>query len=546
MADIEWINDKETNEISGELSDLKYELIEQSAKYEKSDIYIYWKSIWISTDFIINYINKLKDIYGTNEIKAEWIINNDVKEMIFWDFNTDSREIISWGINESEITNDVALILLYMKNLTNNNFVEICRYFWDIVGIVEEQRKPYVINKNFGDDINSSVSTFLHIIKKYWDKSLIYLNFFFCKKEIYNIDHWEKTIGWIPEIIFRWMATNFFEIFINEPEASNLLDFINKYPQKLDNLWWKEVKSIELNKEEWFNFCFRWILEMVKSRDDIDFPRLWQNPTDDEKKQWKDEWEKIIHEYEVLIRNYISMDYDIDNNGEKHEKEKDITFWKIFYASPIGDEVVDMYNVPKESLQRYTKNKITDYSFKVNKYDRHQNLVESGISNEDVKKLWQQMLIDIENYARKNPNEDILVYIEQHGDRDWSSGNWRTKDDWIKLSNISPRIKIFSCRCYFWTAYENKNIYNHLSSVSWFSNESATNWRINSVINQALDKWVWFNELEILSRLNYNLSITSLTETMEYTNRNTWEDEIGKIGLAQNNEKQNGSFDNHA
>jgi hypothetical protein len=40
----------------------------------------------------------------------------------------------------------------------------------------------------------------------------------------------------------------------------------------------------------------------------------------------KKNWEKIIREYELMIRNYISKDYYIDGNGNKQEKQKETTF----------------------------------------------------------------------------------------------------------------------------------------------------------------------------------------------------------------------------
>jgi hypothetical protein len=60
-----------------------------------------------------------------------------------------------------------------------------------------------------------------------------------------------------------------------------------------------------------------------------------------------------------------------------------------------------------------------------------------------------KMISDIENYVREHPTEKILVCINQHGSPDGSSGNSRTKEDWIRLANISPNVKIRSIRCYF-------------------------------------------------------------------------------------------------
>jgi len=49
---------------------------------------------------------------------------------------------------------------------------------------------------------------------------------------------------------------------------------------------------------------------MIKSRDDIILPILSENPSEIEEQEWKLSWEKIIKEYENILRNYISMDKD--------------------------------------------------------------------------------------------------------------------------------------------------------------------------------------------------------------------------------------------
>jgi hypothetical protein len=99
-------------------------------------------------------------------------------------------------------------------------------------------------------------------------------------------------------------------------------------------------------------------------------------------------------------------------------------------------------------------------------------------------------------------------------------------------------------RCYFGTAFDNDNIYNQKSSVSWFSNLSTGNMTVNEAINNSLNKDLWFHEMEIYTRLNYPVSVSPLTESMEYTNWNTWETETWKIWLAQNNEWQGDNSDN--
>ena len=540
MCNIEWIDNMEDDfcEITDELWNLKDGLLEEKSKYEHFDIYIYWESIWIPDDFIIKFIKELQRIYNINEIKANWLINEDVKKLIFWDKDIDIS------------TNKDALVLLYFKELSGNDFMDIYGYYDLIWYIIEGQRDSSIINRNFGN-ISSAMATFVNVIRKYWNKAITYLKFFFPKEWNYNNDFdysWWYT-DWVPNIYIRWMTINFFENFWNEPEISNLLNFLYEYPQTLNNLWWKEINLIDLNIKNWFNFCYKWILEMVKSRSDINFPHLWDNPTDSEKIRRKNEWEKIINEYELILKEYISKDYNVDKNGNRYEKPKEATFWKIFFSTAIGDAVLEENKISKEKLQIYSKQVIADYSFKENKYSQDENgdfiITEQWMTEDWRKNLWQQMLNDIENYSKEHPDEDILVYVQHHWNPDWSSGNWWTKEDWIRLANISPKIKILSCRCYFWTAYNNKDIYNQLSSVSWFSNESVTNTNLNTVINRALEKWVWFHELEILSRLNYNLSTSSLTESMEYTNWDTWKTEIWKVGIAQINGWQSDNLDNN-
>jgi hypothetical protein len=149
------------------------------------------------------------------------------------------------------------------------------------------------------------------------------------------------------------------------------------------------------------------------------------------------------------------------------------------------------------------------------------------------------MIKDIEEYVLSHPNEKILVCVEDHWNPDWSSWNGWSKEDWIKLANISPNIKIWSIRCLFWTAYENKDIYNNKSAVSWFSNKSITAAEVSRVINYALEKGVWFNEMELMTRMYYNYSVTPLTENMTYQNWETWEQEIRNIWLASTDRRAN-------
>ena len=49
----------------------------------------------------------------------------------------------------------------------------------------------------------------------------------------------------------------------------------------------------------------------------------------EEKKQWENDWNHIIREYENMLRDYIAKDFE--NNSENK------TFSKIFFTSPIND-----------------------------------------------------------------------------------------------------------------------------------------------------------------------------------------------------------------
>lgn len=326
------------------------------------------------------------------------------------------------------------------------------------------------------------------------------------------------------------MLTQYFENFVQEPEALNLFSFLIENPQKLENLWWKKIKSIDLSLNSWINFAFRWVLEMIKSRPDIDFPHLNENASESEKTGWKHQWEKVIKEYETMLRNYIAKD-------KSAEKEK--TFDKVFFSLSTwtlwlsGDKDSD-YLPPKRWVQQFSWNEVLDYSDS-DKY--------GGWEWEKEMK----MISDIEKYAKEHPDEKILVCVEHHGGIDWSSSNWWTKEDWLKLANISPNIKIWSVRCYFWAAYSNKDIYNYQSSVSGFSNSTVTWISVIEPISEAWNENLWFHEMEIYTRLIYPVSVAPLTESMEYTDWKTWEQKVLKIGLADNgNQKADDSGVNYA
>jgi len=412
------------------------------------------------------------------------------------------------------------------------DYNNLINFLFEIIWWAFSER-TWGINPNINidhKDLESYITDYYRLIKKYWTKN-IFDYFKYCKPNASSYTRkWSIIMGktiyeWGTD--FReWMSATiqFFEIFWDEPEAWNLFNYLKNNPQKLENLWWKELKTIDLNTENSINFCFRWILEMVKSRPDINPPHLKEQPTEEEKKQWENDWNHIIREYKNMLRDYIAKDFE--NNSENK------TFSKIFFTSPINDWVLEEYNVSKDKIQNFSENQVIDYSYKVDKKDSENIILEKWETEEEIKEKQKKMIKDIEEYVLSHPNEKILVCVEQHWNPDWSSWNEWSKEDWIKLANISPNIKIWSIRCLFWTAYENKDIYNNKSAVSWFSNKSITAAEVSRVINYALEKGVWFNEMELMTRMYYNYSVTPLTENMTYQNWETWEQEIRNIWLA--------------
>lgn len=526
MHNIEWTDRNDDFwKIGEELQNLKEQI------NENPDIEAIAKTYWIPYEVTNEYINILKDFYAPNKIPNGPMDKKLATQL--W-FN-------SW---ELELSNDDGVFFYYIKKLCPNKFKDVA--LLTITMILNEwiRTTPWRLNIKYW---KSSIATksetsnvqwlkdIMAYIEIHWDSTYDILkfcspfNWSYMKDAISNY----KPNGWwdweLEDTESISMITQFFENFIYEPESINLLSFLKKYPQTLDNLWWKEIKSINLSLNSWINFAFRGIIEMVKSRPDIDFPHLKDNATDNDKNIWKWEREKIIKEYENILRNYIAKDFiDWNNTGNKKQ------FDRIFFTMPIWDDVVDDGILPSDWSQQFSWNEIYSYSF---------NLIKD--SPEKKNQINTKMISDIEKYVKEHPNEKILICVEQHGNPDGSSWNWWTKEDWLNLANLSENIKIWSIRCYFWTAFENKDIYNQKASISWFSNLSTASSRTSEAINMALNKWLWFHEMEIYTRLNYLVSVSPLTESMGYIDWNTWEKKIWKIWLAQNHDWQSEDLDNN-
>ena len=514
-------NERLLTKLQGCTTDILEQNLEGSLKEDfELNIMLKASEFWISQEITNEYIKLIKENF------PDWIDN---KKMIWEKIGME----VFWNPYFWEFfqIKDSFLIFSLMKEYPED-YNNLINFLFEIIWWAFSER-TWGINPNINTDhkdLESYITDYYRLIKKYWTKN-IFDYFKYCKPNASSYTRkWSIIMG---KTIYEWgtdfresMSTTiqFFEIFWDEPEAWNLFNYLKNNPQKLENLWWKELKTIDLNTENSINFCFRWILEMVKSRPDINPPHLKEQPTEEEKKQWENDWNHIIREYENMLRDYIAKDFE--NNSENK------TFSKIFFTSPINDWVLEDYNVSKDKIQNFSENQVIDYSYKVDKKDSENIILEKWETEEEIKEKQKKMIKDIEEYVLSHPNEKILVCVEQHWNPDWSSWNGWSKEDWIKLANISPNIKIWSIRCLFWTAYENKDIYNNKSAVSWFSNKSITAAEVSRVINYALEKGVWFNEMELMTRMYYNYSVTPLTENMTYQNWETGEKEIRNIWLA--------------
>ena len=528
------------------------------------------------------------------------------------------------------------IIVFFIKRYCPNKYEDISNLLLNdhkILGL--DLFYPDAITWNYDNNLLKDTMKF---IENYWDLSYQVLQYCspfkwsYLYNSIYNMnfEDWkiDGSYSWFAmatqifkireiRVSYSWfaMATQFFENFLNESESINLFLYLMKNPQKLKNLWWKEIKEIDLSINSWINFAFRWIIEMVKSRPDLTFPHLKTNWESSDEKLWSQQRKNIIDEYEKILRAYIMEDYQDWKSNTWKESQKS-TFDKIFFTTDYWDNGLSW--VPKDWVNNYTWNSILDYSNNrkntnqnkanreivdnekyslwINQWDLnvkwtwieeeynslnyseklffkvglkkiekewYEYTVESwNITRKKIMKtyievpkaeiyifgkwrekklvnigkgMWNMLLSDVKKYLEEHPNEKVLLCVEHHWGSNWSSGNWWTKKDREEIANISPNLKIWSIRCYFGKALENKNIYNYKSPVSWFSNNSMTDVYVSDILNLASKKWLWFHEMEIFTRLNYLGSVAPLTEYMKYNDKKTWEIKTWKVWLAQNN-----------
>lgn len=338
------------------------------------------------------------------------------------------------------------------------------------------------------------------------------------------------------------------------PWSHDLFTFLSKHPQKLENLGGKIINSISLpDNIHWF----RGVLEMIKSREDIDLPETLSYTKDStERKQQR---EKIIAEYRKLIMYKISLDFTTDSAWNRIEKGKS-TFGQIFFAG-AQQNYENAYELEweihyvwwedhnwafrhvkklQENLARYTvDNGVQTFS---SEYVTDQNW--NQIIDETKPK---QMKDALRKYAGENPDERILVYIWYHGDEKGDAPPF-TKQDFLEIANISPRITILSDRCSFGDAYDNElqenaeensdYMYNMQSALSGAANKHVAYSMFGATLTDKLAKKnsprdeCGFHEAELYTRMLYDDAFSPLTVNREYTNRKTWKQETKNIWLA--------------
>ena len=64
------------------------------------------------------------------------------------------------------------------------------------------------------------------------------------------------------------------------------------------------------------------------------------------------------------------------------------------------------------------------------------------------------------------------------------------------------------------------------------SNDSDAHASVGNWLIEWYKKWLWFHEMEIYARLNYDYSFTPLTEYMDYIDFRTWKKNRKIVWLA--------------
>ena len=288
---VEWFNENvdnvdANNRLITELQKCPADAVSKQLENEFHDnpelnLMIKASKFWISQEITNEYIKFIKENF------PEWI---DLKKNLWEKIGKD----IFWNADFWYLTIEDLLPYYNLMIEYPEDWQSLWKYLLNIqFWIYDDDRGISISNRvNFDHaDSDSYIIDFFKLLKQYWAKNMIdYLNYCW-PTSISYIRKWSEVMG---KKIYEWevewrelrsFVIQFFELFWEEPEAWNLFNYLSNNPQKLDNLWWKELKTIDLDIKYGVNFCFRGILEMVKSRPDIDFPHLSENPTDEERKK---------------------------------------------------------------------------------------------------------------------------------------------------------------------------------------------------------------------------------------------------------------------
>lgn len=512
-------------------------------------------NFWISFEDISNFLWGDKSESEIFDIMKESInddIDWDKKNRIFWEFadKIESINLVSW-LKRAKIKEKFGDTKFYEYISKFVNRLDCYNWKTNTIHLFNRELPDFLLspscpitNENIDNYINC-VNEGGHFDVRYTieeQKSLVYYgieNFKYrdydiIKEKLKKIEVFKSR--WITKDMASFVSFDFNyieELFVNGKEWKNLFNYLSKYPQKLKNLWWIEIKEIDLNTNE-RNFCFRWILEMIKSRWDMEvLPYPWEDADENNINKRKQSWEKVIKEYEDFLRYYIWKDFYTNRIWKRKQIDRKESFDTIFYSNAVWEEDIGnatgtLWNTLK-MVQSFSKSKVLNYSSII---DKNWKLDQSN---------QKKLVNDVCEYAKQNPNQKILVYIWAHWSPDGSSGNWWEKEDWLKISKY-PNVKVMSIRCYFWSAYTNRNsdsasyIYNQESPVSWFSNMEETSTYIAYWLKEWFEKWLWFHELELYTRLNYR-GFSPLTDEFEYRNRKTWKIEKKNVWLSYEWEK---------
>ena len=107
MTNIEKTDNKEISGITNEFKDLKEEI------NEIYRIKSYAEKLGIPSAVVFEYVDLLKDFYYPNRIKKATCINDNIKNLLWFDKISYDIDYYKW------------IVLFYIKNFASNNFENI-------------------------------------------------------------------------------------------------------------------------------------------------------------------------------------------------------------------------------------------------------------------------------------------------------------------------------------------------------------------------------------------------------------------------------------